>query len=721
MAKTKDGQSHPMKPIVDAWIAKIDISKRVRHEKFGQYAEEATAFFDGNQDWMWADAYARGAGGFLDKEGGVLPTFRITVNKLFEAVAYFGPALYHQNPNVLVTPRRATQIPPEALGINPMDQYGMLEYQQLAMQDQYQAVVRDSCAKVKTQYLDWLQYETDKKTSSRRAIDEAIVAGVGYLETQMYQPPGSEMIMPRSKYLSWVDVFVDPDATYWENVQWIAIRRVEPINLVARRFELDPEDLKGHYQSFGSQVTTRAKKQAKDNRGGESFDLIEHFEVFSKNGFGDLLKEDQPSQKKYDYSVFGDYCYIVAARGVPFPLNCPTSAITEEAAEQLYERVQWPIPFWFDQDGWPISRLTFYTKPNEVWPISLFKPAIGELRFINWCLSFLADKVASSCVTYVGILKSAGATIQKQLSGTMSPFTVVEIAEALGKPIDQIVAFLQAPNFPVDIWKMVSEVLLLIDKRTGLTELMYAMTTNQMRSATEANVKNQNLSIRPDDMGSKVEDFISETTIREMQAARWFCQPEHMQPVVGQLGAILWANYVMTKDPTDVVMQYDYRIEAGSAKKPNKENKVAQLTELAQYTLPVFQQFAASGAVEPFNAYITEMCNALDLDPAPFLVEIPQPEGPTPEEQELQLKAQEMQMEIQLKVKELEIKVQEMQAKLHMEKEMQDQELEHEEKMFKLEMQQKKQETQLKKQESKAKQKATVIAAKKKPAAGAKK
>ena len=721
MAKNKDVSAHPLRTIVDTWIAKIDISKRVRHERFGQYAEEATLFFDGAHDWMWSEAYARSPGGFMDKEGGVLPNFRITVNKLFEAVAYFGPALYFQNPNVLVTPRRASPIRPEALGIDPSDPYGMLQYQQLAMQDQQEALVRDACSTIKTQYLDWLQLETDKKTSSRRAIDEAIVAGVGYLETQMYQPPGSELIMPRSKYLPWVDVFVDPDATLWENVQWIAIRRQEPVNLAARRFGLDPEDLKGHFQSFGSQVTGKARRQAKDNRGGDSFDLIEYFEVFSKNGFGDLLKEQQETQKKFDFSGFGDYCYIVCARGVPFPLNCPTTAIQEEQAEQLYERVQWPIPFWYDQDGWPISRLTFYTKPNDVWPISLFKPAIGELRFINWCLSFLADKVASSCVTYLGILKSAGATIQKQLSGTMSPFTVVEISEALGKPLDQIVTFLQAPNFPVDIWKMVSEVLLLIDKRTGLTELMYAMTTQQMRSATEANVKNQNLSIRPDDMASKVEDFISETCIREMQAMRWFGQPEHIEPVVGRLGAILWANYVMTKDPTDVVMQYDYRIEAGSTKKPNKENKVSQLTELAQYSMPVFQQFAASGAVEPYNAYMTELCNAMDIDPAPFLVELPEPQGPTPEEQELQLKAQEMQMEIQLKVKELELKVAEMQAKLDMEREMQDQELEHEEKMFKLEVAQKKQETALKREESKARQQATKTAAKQKPKTGAKK
>lgn len=721
MALNSDLGSHPLKSVVDAWIGKIDIADKCRHEKFGQYADEAEKFFDGHHDWMWKDEYTRGNGGFLDKEGGVLPTFRIQVNKMFEAVALFGPALYHQNPRVSVTPLRSVDVAPEALGVDPSDPYALLEYQQLAMQDQYHKAQKAACASVKERYLDWVQYETDKKTSSRKTIDEAIVAGLGYMETQLYQPPSSDILMPRSRYLSWRHVSVDPDATYWENVQWIAIYRCEPLNLVARRFGLDEKDLKGHLQSLGAQATKRGKKEARDGRGGKSFDLVEYYEVFSKNGFGDKLEAPEGTQHKFDYSVFGDYCYCVVARGIPYPLNCPTTAVAEEEPEQLYERVQWPIPFWYDQDGWPISRLTFYNKPNCVWPISLFKPAIGELRFINWCLSFLADKVASSCTTYLGMMKAAGADIQQQIQGKSVPFQVVDIAQAIDKPIDQIVSFLQAPNFPVDVWTMISEVLELIDRRTGLTELMYAMSGRQMRSATEANVRNQNLAIRPDDMASKVEDFISETNVREMQAARWFCEPQHVLPVVGPMGALIWQNYVMTDDPTAVVRDYDYRIEAGSAKKPNKENKIAQLTEFGQMALPVFQEFAMGGMVEPLNAYVSEWCRAADIDPAPFLVRLPSPEeqGPSPEEQQMQaelaLEEQKLQAELQFKAAELEMKLREMQAKLDMTKEEHEMDMEHEKEMAQVELKQQREAGELKKQESKARQQATKTAAKNKP------
>jgi hypothetical protein len=715
MAKNKNLPSHPMKEIVDAWLGKIQQAIEVRKDKFGRFAEEAEKFFNGDHNWMWDDTVARGGGGFLDKEGGTLPTFRITVNKLFEAVALYGPSLYHQNPNIQVSPTLPDQISPVALGIDPADPYGMQEYQMLAAQEQYDQEIKVTCAAIKQRYLNWLQLETDKKSHARKAISETLVAGLSYLETSVWQPPGSDMVYPKSDYLSWRDVVVDPDASYWGDVQWIAIKRIRPVNLTEERFGLEAGELKGHMQTFEKQGTTQGKREAKEKRKGQSFDLIEYWEVYSKNGFGELLHDGGtiPRVHKFDYSVLGKYCNLVVSHGVPYPLNCPTSVLLEEDAEAIYQRVQWPIPFWRDQDGWPITRFMFYDDPHCIWPISLFKPAIGELRFVNWCLSFLADKVASSCTTYVGLMKSAGATVQKQINGTATPFTVVEIPEAIGKNLNEFIAFLQAPNFPADIWKMLSEVLELIDRRTGLSELLYGMTASSMRSATEANVKNQNLAIRPDDMASSVENSLSEVAIREIQTAWQFVEPQDIAPVVGQMGAMVWQNYVLTKPDDEIFRCFDYRIEAGSARKPNKATKIAQLTEMGQAIGPVIMQFATSGLVEPYNAYITELAKAHDMDATPFLVQLPEQEGPSPEEQE-------MQATIELKVAELEIKMQEMQAKLDMEKEAQDQELEHEKEMHKLEMGQKKEEMQLKKAESKAKQQATKTAAKQKPKAGAK-
>ncbi len=689
--------SHPMRNITSAWLAKIELALEVRREKFGQFADEAMNFFDGaDHNWMWRDDYSRGSTGFLDKQSGSLPTFRIQVNKLFEAVAYFGPAMYAQNPNALVEAIIPPEIPPEALGIDPNDPYAMQEYMMLAQQEGLKYATKKACASVKTSYLNWLQTETDKKTESRRAITEALVAGVGYMETVMHTPPGSQLKMPRSRYVAWQDVVYDPDANYYEDIQWMAIRRVQPVNKAEERFGYEPGTLVGQYQSYASQPSMLAKKEAKDNRRGKSFDQLEHWDVYSKNGFGDLLFDDRtiPLTHKFDYSVFGPYCYICCAKSIPQPLNVPQSVLEAGDPNDLMQRVQWPIPFWYDDGGWPISKLAFYDKPNSIWPISLFKPAIGELRFINWCLSFLADKVAASCQTYVGVLKEAGVEIQKQIGGKNTPFTVLDIATALGQPLDKIVSFLQAPNFSIDIWNMIAQVMDLIDKRTGLTELIYGIQATQDRSATATNIKQGNTSVRPDDMSSRVEDWLSEIEVREMQAARWFCEPQDIERPCGAMGAMIWQNYVMTGDVDDVVRGYDYKIEAGSARKPNKQNKVEQLISLGQYMLPVMQEMASAGNVGPWNNYVSDIAKNMDLDPSGYLLPEPDPNQPSPEEQELQA-------EMQIKVAELELKMKEMEAKLAMEREKLDMELEHEEAMHELEMKSKEDEIKADKDQAK--------------------
>lgn len=713
MSKKAAAEStHPMRSITTAWLAKIELALKVRDEQFGQYAEEALNFFDGQHDWMWKEQASK-TGGFLDKEGGSLPTFRIQVNKLFEAVAYFGPALYAQNPNALVESILPPEVPPEALGIDPNDPYGMQEYMMIAQQEALKLASKRACASVKTNYLNWLQRETDKKTESRRAITEALVAGVGYLETVIHQPPSGKIVMPRSRYLSWNDVVYDPDASYFEDVQWMAIRRCGPVNKVEERFGYERGALKGQYQSYASQPSPKAKKEGKQYRGGKSFDQLEYWEVFSKNGFGDLLFDDAtiPRAHQFDYSVLGPYCYIACARNIPQPLNVPGMVLESGDEEDLLSRIQWPIPFWYDDGGWPVSRLGFYEKPNCIWPISLFKPAIGELRFVNWCLSFLADKVAATCGTYVGILKEAGVEIQRQIAGKHAPFSVIEIATALGKPLDQIVSFLQAPNFSIDIWKMVAEVMVLIDKRTGLTELMYGLQATQDRSATATNIKQGNNSIRPDDMASRVEDWLSEVEIREMQAARWFCEAKDIEPVCGTLGALVWQNYVMPAEIEDTVLAFDYRIEAGSARKPNKANKAEQLISLGQYMLPVMQEMALAGMVDPWNAYIADIAETMDIDPSGYLLQAPDPEsqGPGPEQQELELKFAEMQMKLTA-----------MQQEMGMKAEAHDQELEQSEEQHEQEMAKGKQKIALEKQKTAAQVQSARAKAKAKPKAGAK-
>lgn len=624
--------SFPLAYLCEVWMEKIKAGTEARHERFGQYALEAENFFDGPLNYMWQQQRAEGPSGFLDKNSGMLPTFRISVNKLYEAVSIFGPALYYQNPTVLVDPLEYEQIPPEALGFAPDDPI----YATLAMQDQYDALQKKACAGVKQRYLNWLNIENDKKAQARRVITETVVAGLGFFYTQMHVPPGGRIKLPRSQYLSWKDVVVDPDAEYREDIQWIAIRHVEPANKVEKRFGITPGALVGHYQSAEAQATRLGRQEKNSNRRNtRSYDLVEYWEIYSKNGMGHRLRgaSEKVAGKQFDFDVLGDYTYLVVAKDIPFPLNASpefVESLDSTGLEQFYERVSWPIPYWSDSSsdgGWPISWMTFCERIKSVWPMPTFKPVMSELQFVNWCLSFAADRIAASCHTYMAIPKAANVQIQKSIGNHRVPFTVIEVAGSLGISPDKLISFVQAPPFSADLWNMVAAVLELIDKRTGLTELAYGLTSRQMRSATEARTRDENISVRPDDMAMSVENTMTQVATREIQAARWFCEPQDVLQVVGPLGALLWERYILTQDVDAVVRDYRYRVETGSSRRPNREGKVQQMLDLAQYIMPVMSELIAAGNPGPWNAFVSDMAELMDLDAQQYLVQM-QPAGP---------------------------------------------------------------------------------------------
>lgn len=671
---------HPLAGICEQWLKKIDLAIQAKQEAFGRYADEAMKFYDGDHTWMWDNDYAVGKGGFLQEGKGILPKFRMTVNRVAEMVALYGPSLYHRNPTITVDPMDPPQLPPEVFGINMQQvqatlqdaqvnpladpnlvmqaQQQLQQFQMMQQQDMTQRVVRKAHADLMAHYLNWLQREEDKKVQARRAITEALIKGLSLLQVEMFQPEGSGMKYPVTKFLSVDDMQVDPDARYWEDVNWLAIRCEHPVYQVEDEYGAERGTYKGHLQSKNSQGVQNAKtKKENGKKRDTSFDLMVYWKIYSKCGIGNRLKGLKRDDLDEALDALGKHCFLAVAKGIPYPLNVPDELsrmpeidpmqqIQAELAAQLnpeappppdpmevyqqglMEALMWPIPFWLARHGWPIVRLYFYDKPREVWPVSIVKTAIGELRFINWCMSFLADKAAAASTTYIGIMKSAAESIRTQIKEGSGPFQIIEVAEVMGMSIDQIVKFLDAPEFGEELYNVIEKVSENFDKRTGLTELMYGIQGTQARSATEMQIKDQNVSVRPDDMASQVEDSLSEVATREMQAARWQCSGEDVKGPLGEQGAWVWENQILTEDVDHVTRCFDFRVEAGSARKPNKANKVNQLNELGRTILPTVQSFAQMGQVGPLNAYTTDMAHAMDLDASQYLVQPPPPPMP---------------------------------------------------------------------------------------------
>jgi hypothetical protein len=597
------------------------------------------SFFDGPHNWFWKDTYARHEYGY--NRTIAPPAFRMQVNRVFEAVKLFGSVIYHRNPVRTVTPAKYPFVSPEVVGV--VDEQSMMAYQQAAQDTIQRTEIRKIAALLMERYLNYTPNELDLKTHSRRVVDEAIIKGMGVWWTEMVTLPGSDIGVIGS-FADSVDNFtMDPDATEIEDITWCARRCTHPIDVVARQYGLDRDQLKGHLDGAkpidgegDNQIFTEEDQTYKGRKAGKSNELVTYWKIWSKTGLGDRLK-DTPKELVGTFDAVGDNCYIVVCEGIPYPLNMPPSALEEQVDEAtgmppgLFRAVQWPIPFWAEANGWPFVALDFHRKPGYVWPISHIKPGIGELRFLNFAMSFIAQRVATSCETLLGVSKAADQDIKDQiLSQSEKGFKVVEISETLGRSVNDLISVFQLPEVSPELWRIVDAVAQQFDKRVGLTELAYAMTSSQIRSATEANVKAEQLSVRPDDMANRLEDAMSLLARREALAARWLLRPQDVDSIVGPLGAAAWAQHIASMDPATVAREFEYRVEAGSARKPNKATRVEQMQAALQTLGPILQGLVPMGMVDPLNALISDWADSLDIDAKPYLLPPPPPPPPPP-------------------------------------------------------------------------------------------
>jgi hypothetical protein len=633
--ETRTGED-ALRAIAQGWLKKIELS--LKHKKpFTEDAKEAMCFFDGPHNWFWKDTYARHEYGY--NRTIAPPGFRMQCNRVFEAVKLFGSVIYHRNPVRQVTPAKYPFVTPEVVGV--MDDQSMMAYQQAAQETIQRTEIRKVASMLMERYLNYTPNELDLKTHSRRVVDEAIIKGMGLWWTEMVTIPGTAVNVVGS-FADSVDNFtMDPDATEIEDITWCARRCVHPIDVVARQYGLDRERLKGHLEGAKpidsdaeSQVFSDEEYPYKGRRVGKSNELVTYWKIWSKTGLGDRLK-DAPSELRGAFDDVGDNCYIVVCEGIPHPLNIPPEVLGEQVDEgtgvpaTLFSKVQWPIPFWAEANGWPFVPLDFHRKPGYIWPLSHIKPGVGELRFINFALSFIAQRVATSCETLLGVSKAADQDIKDQiLAGSERGFKVVEISETLGRSVNDLISVFQLPEVSPELWKIVEAVTAMFDKRVGLTELAYAMTSSQIRSATEASVKAEQLSVRPDDMANRLEDAMSLLARREAFAARWLLEPQDVEPIVGPLGAAAWGQHIKALDPGTIAREFEYRIEAGSARKPNKATRVEQMQAALQTLGPILQGLVPMGIVEPLNSLLSDWADSLDIDAKPYLIPPPPPPPP---------------------------------------------------------------------------------------------
>lgn len=654
-------QSLALKQFCGIWEQKLQLAKDHRYKVFGKDAAQAMKYYIGPHDFVYE---RKGDKDGLTVVGGDeplnAPPFRMTLNKVSEMVQIFGPMLYAQNPVRVCKPRHTWKAPkvlstgPEPDPNTPPDMGTLSGYMQGLQKwvgDDQQAQMQDAIMQGKAdlieQYLNYTPNELGLEGDFRLAIDQSIVSGRGTLWTEVYIEPKGDPNEPDSKLIGSFfgdveELLIDPDVKLVKDAKWIARECIEPIWKLERDYGLPPDLLKGTMDSVDTKAmvgtseegTAAAKK-------GKTADLVRYWKVWSKMGMGVRLKDSQVSQSVMGPAAqlseqFGDYVYMVLVPSVSYPVNMKPALVEaafangdENAIAELRPAVQWPIPFWKD-DEWPVTMIDPHPQFDCPWPISHLRPALGEQIFLDWGYSSLASHIHTSCRDFIIIAKSAGEDIRNTIINGKN-LTIIEL-DAVNKSIKELVDFLQHPPINKDIFTILEAIEKNFEKRTGLTDMLYAQTGTQSRSAADASTKSSAMQIRTDDMAKCVEKAATSCARKEAIAARLLLTGQDVQPILGDQAAAFWDQYVASQDVRLVCREFDYRIEASSARKPNKDTDIANTSEAAQTIFPTLMQQAQAamqaGNPDPWkavNAFLRDWAKARGYLADDYLLPEPDP------------------------------------------------------------------------------------------------
>jgi len=638
-------ESEFLRPLCSAWLAKLETARESR-SRWKEISDECQMFYSQSASAMWNNDYSK-----KFWKGVKLPRFRITINKAFEMVAIYGPNLMWEYPHRTVAAKKPMAFPEELIQILDPQQ------QQIVMALQQQQGMKDAGDKVTAAMLDmWLNYTPTEQPDgglgnhSKKAVTDSLIKGRGVLASRPYKMPGSNNTLTGSFHVDPEDILIDGDFKSVGDAKWIAIRKVEHAADVEERFKLPKGTLKGRATLESSWQSSELKTDpmsSTNRRAGSTADLVTYWEVYSKRGSGCSHTSMDNSIREHLESVVPRYAYLAICESVPYPLNLSTEMLRSGATdEDVAAATQWPVDFWRD-DRWPVEFLDYYEDPQSAWPIAPLAPGLGELKLLNFLVSWMASRTWSSTRDFWAV---AGPHVDHYkeylLNGDDQSIIPTPVAV---DDVRKAVQILTQPETRQDLSKLISFVSDMFDKRVALTPFMYGLNQDgtQNRTAEETMAKGRAVQARPEFMAKQVADWQSRVAVSEAFVAKRFVTSQDILPLAGPLAAFMWEKFVANRDPNEIARQFEYTISATSIRRPDRDRDLANYQQVLQYFLGVVQQYGStSGNYEPFNFLMQKWGDFHDADLAGAM--IPPPEPPSEEQQQmLQLTAQELQAKIE--------------------------------------------------------------------------
>lgn len=632
---------NPLAAICNAWLDKQESSAEHKKENFSVFAEDAMKFYAGDHDFMYQSQYMTGSKGMYGDMPN--PSAKVTVNKVFELVTIYLTYLMHRNPNRTVSARIPT-LPDEFMQLiqqmqmmqMPVDP--MTGMQQPPPPSPFADPVKNATAQAAAWLMQWVlnqtPYEYDLKGNGRKALVEALMKGRGIMWCEIIERAGRRI--PSSQYDSVDYLFIDPDHELVKDAAWVMRERTEYVHSVEDRFRLERGSLPGNLESkFLEQHYKRRGDKDSSRKLGVNMDMIRYYEVYSRIGMGGRLSGPY-SPLSEEFEQYGKNCYLVIAKGVEYPLNIGPDVESLGDTDYVAEQTRWPIPTHDDHaHPWPFAYCDFADQPRCVWPVAWIRPAIGMQKLLGWMYSYMASHISVASRNFMVVDGDIEEEIEERILNG-DHFELLKFKTQYPKQWQDFIGFIKHEGLISDWWTILVKMEMAFDKSTGLTELMYGFGgAQQMRSAEEASIREEHTMMRPDDMANQVEDFMGQAARNEAIAWRALTEArdvaplfnetfteEEMDQMSGQVMpaqygpyTTLWTQLLLTKDVDEVLSEFDYRIEAGSVRKPNKAKMRQDIDESAQVVFPaLMQDYMKWGDAAPVNAWLREWAKARDME-----------------------------------------------------------------------------------------------------------
>ena len=446
-------------------------------------------------------------------------------------------------------------------------------------------------------YLNYTPEETDLYGESVRAINQSQSYGAGVLWTGFNE----RKKLVHSVYDDVDNLEIDPNAQNWNEVDWIARKRLRP------RWELLDEFPKQKQIIAGLKPDKASKSQI-----GKPNDLISTYEVWLRVGIHRFIEGGLPSADD---------------NGNPITYtDQPRKYVVTLDEGKLLSEGSWEAPLYMD-DLWPCEIVSYVEDKSSIWPISPMRAALPFQRALNWLYIWYMTKIRFCSRSLFGILETPETEVTDDMKKALEswndlPFLTVRTSNNQAK-IGDIFQQLNL-NPGLDQFEKAHAIIKReFQEHSGLYDILhYGESDTQDRSATTTNFKDKTSKTRINYRLDRVIKWQGKLARKEALMARFLHTPQQIDTILGAGAGKVWGQImppqqrqvdpmtgaVAPPDPSAVdfqqwLLEVDYTIESTSMRRHDIDSKIDSLKDMMNQTVPT--QLQSTDPMEKAMAYDT--------------------------------------------------------------------------------------------------------------------